>query len=143
MKGFCFCHTQVASKIGNMPRRRPEFEQALPAPKQLNLQSLAPGSPKTHRLWGGVQASSNSVAVRRRQKPIFEAICVYLVPLLEILQNELFEPLGRVLFYIEPAEEGLFPKPGKLSFCIMAGSFFKFIHEMLKIRLSLRSFQKI
>ena len=69
-------YTQMTPKIGNMPRRRPEFEQALPAPKQLNLKSLAPGSPKTHRLWGGVQASSNSVAVRRWQKPIFGVICV-------------------------------------------------------------------
>ena len=34
------------------------FDQAQPAPKQLNLKSLAPLSPKTHRLWGGVQAGS-------------------------------------------------------------------------------------
>ena len=38
--------------------------QALPAPKQLNLKSLA------------MQAGPNSVAVRRRQKPMFETICV-------------------------------------------------------------------
>ena len=31
------------------------LSQAKLASKQLNLKSLAPGSPKTHRLWGGVQ----------------------------------------------------------------------------------------
>ena len=57
-------YTQVSSKIGNLARRRPEFEQAMPAPKQLNLKSLA------------MQASANSVAVRRCQKPIFAFTCV-------------------------------------------------------------------
>jgi hypothetical protein len=53
------------------------LDQAQPAPKQLNLKSLAPGSPKMLHLWGGVQAGSNLVAVRRRKKPILEVACVF------------------------------------------------------------------
>src|SRR6188474_908269 len=55
----------MTSKVGNMPRRRPKFTPAEAAPKQLNLKSLA------------MQAGANLVAARRRQKPIFEVICVY------------------------------------------------------------------
>ena len=32
------------------------LSQAKPEPKQLNLKNLASGPPKTHRLWGEVQA---------------------------------------------------------------------------------------
>jgi hypothetical protein len=52
------------SKVGNLARRRLEFESAQAVPKQLNLKSLA------------MQADSNSMAARRSQKPIFEFICV-------------------------------------------------------------------
>ena len=49
-----------------MPRRRPDFEPSSATPKQLNLKSLA------------MQAGSKAVAVRRRQKPILEVVCVYI-----------------------------------------------------------------
>ncbi len=65
-----WAYTQTTSRIGNMPRRRPEFGPGFAAPKQLNLKSLV------------MQAGSNSVAVRRRQKPILEVVCVYLFLLL-------------------------------------------------------------
>ncbi len=54
----------MVSRIGNMPRRRPDFEPGSAAPKQLNLKSLA------------MQAGSKAVAARRRQKPILEIISV-------------------------------------------------------------------
>jgi hypothetical protein len=55
----------MTSKLGNLTRRRPEFGQAKPTPKQLNLKSLA------------MEVGPNSVAVRRRQKPSFEVVWVY------------------------------------------------------------------
>jgi len=58
-------YTQTTSKVGNMPRRRLEFSQALPTPKQRNLKSLA------------MQARQNSMAARRRQRPMFEVVWVY------------------------------------------------------------------
>ena len=42
------------------------LNQAKPAPKQLNLKSLA------------MQAGSKAVAARRRQKPIFQVVSVYI-----------------------------------------------------------------
>ena len=79
------------SEANRVQRTALNLDQAKPAPKalgspkmyhfwgkplQLNLKSLAPGSPKMHHLWGGVQAGLNSVAVRRRKKPILEVVCV-------------------------------------------------------------------
>jgi hypothetical protein len=52
------------SKVGNLARRRLEFESAKALPKQLNLKSLA------------MEADSNSMAARRNQKPTFEFICL-------------------------------------------------------------------
>jgi hypothetical protein len=54
------------SKIGNLTRRRPDFEPGLPATKQLNLNRLGDA--------GGFKISG----CRRSQKPIFEFISVYI-----------------------------------------------------------------
>jgi hypothetical protein len=71
-------YTEMTSKFWNLSRRRPEFEPCEASLEQLNLKSLAPGSPMMHRRWGGVQAGSNSVAIRRRQKPNFEVVSLYI-----------------------------------------------------------------
>jgi hypothetical protein len=52
----------------------PEFGQAEPALKQLNLNKLSAGSPKTHRLWGA--SGLKAVAARRCQKPILQIIYI-------------------------------------------------------------------
>jgi hypothetical protein len=66
-------YTQMNSKVGNLARRRLEFESAKALPKQLNLKSLA------------MEADPNSMAARRNQKPTFEFICVYMQAILFFL----------------------------------------------------------
>ncbi len=58
-------YTQMGSKVEVCQEDALNLNQAKPAPKQLNLKSLA------------MQADSNSAAVRRGQAPTFEPICVY------------------------------------------------------------------
>jgi hypothetical protein len=72
----------MTSKVGNMSRRRLEFSQALPTPKQRNLKSLA------------MQAGQNSMAARRRQMPIFEVVWVYFCSLTEYSTSDILTSFG-------------------------------------------------